>query len=48
MGSGDTSDIGWNFAKFLVNADGSVAGRFAPTASPLSLDKKIMEAIGSK
>ncbi len=48
VASGDTSDIGWNFAKFLVNPDGSVAGRWAPTTSPLSLDKKIMEAIGSK
>lgn len=48
VASGDTSDIGWNFAKFLVNPDGSVAGRWAPTTSPLSLDKKISEAIGSK
>ena len=30
-------DIGWNFAKFLVNRSGEVQERFAPTATPESL-----------
>lgn len=31
---GHTGDIRWNFEKFLVNADGDVVGRFAPTVAP--------------
>lgn len=31
-------DIQWNFAKFLVNKDGQVDGRYYPTTSPLSLE----------
>jgi len=27
-GSGDTSPISWNFAKFLVKKDGTVFGRY--------------------
>jgi glutathione peroxidase len=27
-------DITWNFEKFLVNAEGKVVGRFAPTTAP--------------
>ena len=29
-------DIQWNFAKFLVDRDGRVAARFAPTEKPVS------------
>jgi glutathione peroxidase len=31
---GHTGDIRWNFEKFLVAPDGSVASRFAPTTVP--------------
>lgn len=30
--------IKWNFAKFLVDKDGNVVDRFAPTTSPLSIE----------
>jgi glutathione peroxidase len=31
---GHTGDVRWNFEKFLVAPDGTVAGRFAPTIAP--------------
>ncbi|GAB3473027.1 glutathione peroxidase [Nocardiopsis coralliicola] len=31
---GHTGDVRWNFEKFLVAPDGSVAARFAPATSP--------------
>ncbi|KAG2489497.1 hypothetical protein HYH03_011950 [Edaphochlamys debaryana] len=46
--SGDTSDIGWNFGKFLVRPDGTVAGRYAPTTGPLSIDKDIQAALATR
>lgn len=36
-----TSGIKWNFTKFLVNAEGEVVGRFAPTDKPEALRDKI-------
>lgn len=36
--SGRKDDIEWNFAKFLVNKQGQVVGRFAPTMKPTSND----------
>ena len=36
-----TQGIKWNFTKFLVNRKGEVAGRFAPTATPQSLEDAI-------
>ena len=33
-GDGETSDIAWNFEKFLVNAAGEVVQRFGPSVSP--------------
>lgn len=33
-GDGDSADIVWNFEKFLVDADGNVVERFAPTTTP--------------
>lgn len=41
--SGD--DIKWNFTKFLVDKDGEVIGRFAPTAEPEQISKEIEELI---
>lgn len=37
--SGD--DIKWNFTKFLVNKDGDVVARFAPTYKPENLEAEI-------
>ncbi len=33
-GDGDTSDIAWNFTKFLIGKDGSVVKRYEPTTTP--------------
>jgi glutathione peroxidase len=33
-GEGDTSDIVWNFEKFLVDGDGNVVARFGPQITP--------------
>ena len=33
--------IQWNFAKFLISRDGEVAGRFAPSEKPHSLETAI-------
>jgi glutathione peroxidase len=40
-------DIKWNFTKFLVRRDGSVADRYAPTTAPASLDKDIQQALAA-
>ncbi|MGW0180653.1 glutathione peroxidase [Nocardia sp. NPDC003345] len=31
---GAAGDVQWNFEKFLINRDGTVAGRFRPTTTP--------------
>ena len=31
-------DIEWNFAKFLVNRDGEIVERYAPTTSPSNFE----------
>lgn len=36
-----TKRIKWNFTKFLVNRDGEVMGRYAPTTKPEDLSKDI-------
>ena len=33
-GEGETSDIAWNFEKFLVNGAGEVVARFSPMVTP--------------
>lgn len=33
--------IGWNFAKFLIDRNGNVVERFAPTAKPITLEGAI-------
>ena len=33
-GEGASSDITWNFEKFLVDKDGNVVARFGPTTTP--------------
>ncbi|XP_076893264.1 putative phospholipid hydroperoxide glutathione peroxidase [Bidens hawaiensis] len=37
--------IKWNFTKFLVNRDGEVVDRYAPTTSPLSIEKDIKKLL---
>ena len=39
------SAIKWNFTKFLINKNGEVVHRFAPTASPSSLEKYIVKEL---
>ena len=38
--------IKWNFTKFLVDKDGKVVGRYAPTVTPESLEKDIERLLG--
>lgn len=38
--------IKWNFAKFLVDKDGNVVDRYAPTTSPASIEKDIKKLLG--
>ncbi|CAN1253415.1 Probable glutathione peroxidase 2 [Linum perenne] len=38
--------IKWNFTKFLVNKDGKVVARYAPTTSPLKIEKDIQNLLG--
>ncbi|GAA0184285.1 peroxidase [Lithospermum erythrorhizon] len=40
------SGIKWNFTKFLVDKDGRVIDRYAPTTSPLSIEADIKKALG--
>jgi len=37
--------IKWNFTKFLVNKEGAVVQRFAPTTPPASLESQIRELL---
>jgi len=39
------SAIKWNFTKFLISRDGTRIQRFAPAASPASLEDKIKELL---
>ena len=39
------SNIKWNFTKFLVDRDGNVVARFAPTMKPENLEKNIEELL---
>jgi glutathione peroxidase len=40
-----TEAIKWNFTKFLVDRDGTVVERFAPTDTPESLEAKIVKLL---
>ena len=35
------SDIKWNFTKFLINRDGTLVKRYAPTTEPKDIEKDI-------
>ncbi|MCC2603563.1 glutathione peroxidase [Sphingopyxis yananensis] len=41
-----TSAIKWNFTKFLVDRDGKIVSRHAPTTKPLDLAKEIEALLG--
>lgn len=41
-------EIKWNFTKFLVDREGNVVARFAPTYGPERLDKAIKELLEKK
>jgi glutathione peroxidase len=34
--------IKWNFTKFLVNKEGKVVERYAPTTSPLKIEVRVI------
>ena len=35
------ADIGWNFAKFLVDGSGAVVARFSPKVTPEEIGEKL-------
>ncbi|MDG1943026.1 MAG: hypothetical protein P8J17_02040 [Halioglobus sp.] len=35
------SDVGWNFTKFLIDGQGTVLARFAPTITPEGISEKL-------
>jgi glutathione peroxidase len=35
------SDIAWNFAKFLVDGDGTVVARFSPMVTPEEIGEQL-------
>lgn len=39
------SMIKWNFTKFLVDRDGNVVGRYAPTVSPKNIEESIVDLL---
>ncbi len=39
------SAIKWNFTKFLVDRNGNVVGRFAPTDTPAKLEEKVVSLL---
>lgn len=38
-------DIKWNFTKFLIDRDGNIVGRFAPTVKPEDLESEVEKII---
>jgi glutathione peroxidase len=45
-GAGETSDITWNFEKFLVNSAGDVVARLAPTVTPEEVAENLSALLG--
>jgi glutathione peroxidase len=45
-GDQESSDIAWNFAKFLVDRKGQVVSRYAPTVSPTDISDDIEKLLG--
>lgn len=44
-GLAGSKKIKWNFTKFLVNSDGTVAKRYAPTDTPEKIEKALAKAL---
>lgn len=44
-GDGDTSNITWNFEKFLVNGAGEVVRRFGPKTTPEQVAEALPDLI---
>jgi glutathione peroxidase len=42
----ESKAIEWNFAKFLVDRNGQVVGRYAPTVSPTDISDDIEKLLG--
>ncbi len=42
-GEGETSDITWNFEKFLVDRDGEIVRRFPPPTTPEEVAEVVAE-----
>ena len=40
-----SSDIKWNFTKFLIDMDGNVVERFEPTADMALVEERIKELL---
>jgi glutathione peroxidase len=40
-GEGESSDITWNFEKFLVGRDGSVVARWSPMTTPEEIREQL-------
>jgi glutathione peroxidase len=38
-----TSDVKWNFSKFLIDREGNVVGRWFSTVAPVQLEKEILK-----
>jgi glutathione peroxidase len=43
-----TEAVKWNFTKFLVGRDGTVLKRFAPTDTPASIERALVEALEAR
>ncbi|MCQ2192160.1 MAG: glutathione peroxidase [Paludibacteraceae bacterium] len=43
--SGADNDVKWNFEKFLVDRQGNVVKRFAPTVTPAQIESAIVELL---
>ena len=41
-----SSKIKWNFTKFLIDREGNVVGRYAPTFAPEKMEKDIVALLG--
>ena len=44
-GEGESSDITWNFEKFLVNGSGDVVARFAPSVTPEEISEALADLL---
>ena len=40
------NDIKWNFTKFLVDREGNIVKRYAPTENPMDMEEDIIKLLG--